>query len=96
MRETSERASERENLLGPRATVEHEEDGLVLLALELLLDVGLRLTYITQSCVCVCTHLCVCGCVRVGVCVWVCVFVCICLCVQNVHPCWWWVVYDSL
>jgi len=61
-RETSGRERGREHLLGPRATVEDEEDGLVLLALELLLDVGLRLTYITQSCVCVCwcTHLCVC------------------------------------
>jgi hypothetical protein len=57
----SERARESENLLGPRATVEDEEDGLVLLALELLLDVGLRLTYITQSCVgvCLCTSVCV-------------------------------------
>jgi hypothetical protein len=41
--------------------VEDEEDGLVLLALELLLDVGLRLTYITQSCVlCVLVYTLVC------------------------------------
>ena len=40
--------------------MEDEEDGLVLLALELLLDVGLRLTYITQSCVCVLVYTLVC------------------------------------